>query len=190
MSIADFPILTFASPADFEMWLSKNYQTDGILIKMAKKASGIPSINWDEALEVALCYGWIDGQRNSFDDTYFLQKFTPRRTRSTWSQRNVAKIAELIKSGRMQPAGLVEVERAKNDGRWDAAYASPKNMVMPADFMAALEKNEKALTFFKTLNKSNVFAIYFRLETAKKPETRQRRFDTIMSALENEQKIV
>lgn len=190
MSIADYPVHTFANPDEFEAWLSQNYETDGVLIKMAKKASGIPSIDWDSALEVALCYGWIDGQRNSLDDTYFLQKFTPRRAKSTWSQRNVEKIAQLIAADRMKPSGYVQVELAKNDGRWQAAYASPKNMVIPADFLEALEKNPKAFAFYQTLNRSNLFAIYFRLEMAKKPETRKRRFDAIMNSLENEQKLV
>jgi len=190
MSIADFPVHTFANADEFEAWLADNHTSDGILIKMAKKASGIPSIDWDGALEVALCYGWIDGQRNTFDDTYFLQKFTPRRAKSTWSQRNVEKIAQLIAAERMKPSGHAQVELAKKDGRWQAAYASPKNMVIPADFLVALEKNKKALAFFETLNRSNLYAIYFRLETAKKPETRERRFNAIMSSLENEQKLV
>jgi uncharacterized protein YdeI (YjbR/CyaY-like superfamily) len=179
------PTLPFASVAVFERWLSKHHaQFGGVWIKMAKKDSGIPSITHDQALDVALCYGWIDGQRNAFDGEYFLQKFTPRRPKSLWSKRNIEKVAALTASGRMQPAGLAEVEAAQRDGRWAAAYDSQKNMVMPEDFLKALKQNKPAQAMFNTLSKSNVYAIALRLATAKKPETRQRRFGTLLAMLE------
>ena len=181
----DLPILPFASVSLWEQWLGEHQgQFDGVWIKLAKKASGIASVTHDEALDVALCYGWIDGQRNRDDDSYFLQKFTPRRPKSLWSKRNIDKVAMLTAAGRMQPSGLAEVEAAKQDGRWEAAYASPKNMVVPADFLKALEENKEAQAFFKTLSKSQVYAIAWRLATAKQPKTRQRRFDTLVAMLE------
>jgi uncharacterized protein YdeI (YjbR/CyaY-like superfamily) len=181
----ELPILPFASASAWEQWLSEhNTKIDGVWVKMAKKASGIASVTHEEALDVALCYGWIDGQRKTLDDRYFLQKFTPRRPKSLWSKRNVSKIAMLTAAGRMQPSGLAEVEEAKQDGRWQAAYDSSKNMVFPEDFLKALKKNEQAQAFFNTLNKSSVYAIARQLETAKKPETRKRRFDAYLAMLE------
>jgi uncharacterized protein YdeI (YjbR/CyaY-like superfamily) len=180
----ELPVLLFASGQLLEKWLSTHHHTGGVWIKMAKKASGIASVTHDEALDVALCYGWIDGQRNGYDGTYFLQKFTPRRPKRLWSKRNIAKVAQLTTDGRMQPPGLAEVAAAKKDGRWEAAYASSKHMVFPKDFLEALEKNKPAHTFFNTLSKSNVYAIAFRLTTAKKPETRKRRFDALLAMLE------
>ena len=148
----ELPILPFASVPIFEQWLLENHtEFDGVWIKMSKKTSRIVSVNHDEALEVALCYGWIDGQRKSFDATFFLQKFTPRRARSLWSKRNIAKIAQLTSEGRMQPSGLLEVEAAKQDGRWEAAYDSSKNMVFPEDFLKALAKNKQAQAFLRRL---------------------------------------
>jgi uncharacterized protein YdeI (YjbR/CyaY-like superfamily) len=158
-------------------------QQNGVWIKIAKKTSGIVSVTHDEALDVALCYGWIDGQRKSYDSMFFLQKFTPRRPRSLWSKRNVAKVAKLTATGRMKPSGLAEVEAAKRDGRWEAAYDSSKNIVMPADFLKALEKNKRAQAFFNTLSRSNLYAIALRLTTARKPETRQRRLDALLAML-------
>jgi uncharacterized protein YdeI (YjbR/CyaY-like superfamily) len=169
------PVLTFATAAGWQAWLEQHHdQAGGVFIKMAKKASGIASVTHDEALDVALCYGWIDGVRKSLDDRYFLQKFTPRRARSLWSKRNIGKVAMLEAEGRMQPAGRAEVERAKQDGRWAAAYDSPANMPVPEDFLQALAGNPHAQATFKTLNRANLFAIAFRLHTAKRPETRQR----------------
>lgn len=188
-AIKELPILFFESALVFEKWLFNHHtELDGLWIKMSKKASGIVSVTYEEALSVALCYGWIDGQRKTFDDTFFIQRFTPRRAKSLWSKRNVGKIATLISQGKMQPAGLLEVEAAKQDGRWEAAYASSKNMVFPEDFLKALAKNKQAQAFFKTLGKSNLYAIAFRLETAKKPETRQRRFDALLGMLERGEK--
>jgi uncharacterized protein YdeI (YjbR/CyaY-like superfamily) len=181
----ELPILPFASVSLWEQWLFEHHaQLDGVWIKVAKKASGIASVTHDEALDAALCYGWIDGQRKTYDSRFFLQKFTPRRPKSLWSKRNINKVAELTAEGRMQPAGLAEVEAAKQDGRWEAAYDSSKHMVFPEDFLKALEKNKQAQAFFNTLSKSNVYAIAWRLETAKKPETRKRRFDALLGMLE------
>ena len=179
------PTLPFASVLLLEQWLFKHHdQLDGVWIKIAKKASGVASVTHDEALDVALCYGWIDGQRNSYDDRYFLQKFTPRRPRSLWSKRNIDKVAMLMAAGKMQSSGLAEIEAAKQDGRWEAAYDSQKNMVVPKDFLKALGKDKQAQAFFNTLSKSNVYAIAWRLETAKKSETRKRRFDALLAMLE------
>jgi uncharacterized protein YdeI (YjbR/CyaY-like superfamily) len=157
-------------------------------VQVAKKAAGIASVTHDEALDVALCYGWIDGQRKPYDDTYFLQKFTPRRSKSLWSKRNIEKIAALTAAGRMQPAGMAEVEAAKRDGRWEAAYDSSKHMVLPVDLLEALAGNQRAQTFFETLNRTNVYAIVWRLQTAKKPETRKRRLEAMVAMLEKGEK--
>jgi uncharacterized protein YdeI (YjbR/CyaY-like superfamily) len=181
----ELPLLPFASASLWEQWLAEYHaQLDRVWIKVAKKASGVASVTHDEALDVALCYGWIDGQRKTYDSQFFLQKFTPRRPKSLWSRRNVAKVAKLTAAGKMQPAGLAEVEAAKRDGRWEAAYDSPKNMVVPEDFLKALEENKQALAFYKTLSKSSIYTIAWRLQTAKKPETRRRRFDALLVMLE------
>ena len=181
----ELPILAFASAAAFEKWLSKNHTSAGVWIKMAKKATGIPSIAWDEAVDVALCFGWIDGQRNSLDADYFLQKYTPRRARSIWSKRNIAKIETLTARGKMQPAGMAQVDAAQKDGRWDAAYGGASEMVVPEDFLKAVKKSKKAQACFDTLKASGRFAISFRLHTAKKPETRARRFEALLAMLED-----
>lgn len=184
--VTDFPLISFESFAAWQKWLDvHNSSANGIWIKIAKKDSGIPTVTYDEALDIALCYGWIDGIRKSVDEKYFMQKFTPRRPKSLWSKRNVGKVAELITAKKMRPAGLAEVEAAKADGRWQAAYDSQKDMVIPADFLAAVEKNPRAKKVFSTLNKSSLFAIYFRLSTAKTPETRARRFNVLLQKLEN-----
>ncbi len=180
----EFSILPFASVDLWEQWLAEHHATlNGVWLQIAKKASGIASVTYDEALDVALCYGWIDGQSKRYDETFFCQKFTPRRPRSLWSQRNIEKVAMLTAAGRMQPAGLAEVEAAKQDGRWEAAYASPKNMTVPEDFLQALANNPPAQDFFNALNKTNVYAIAWRLATAKKPETRQRRLEALVAML-------
>jgi len=146
-------------------------------------------VTHDEALDVALCYGWIYGQRKPYDNTYFLQKFTPRRPKSLWSKRNIEKVAELTAEGRMQSSGLEEVEAARRDGRWEAAYDSARNMVVPEDFLQALGENQEAQAFFSTLNKANVYAIAWRLQTAKTPETRKRRFDALLAMLARGEKL-
>ena len=190
MATNELPILPFASVALWEQWLSEHHtRCAGVWLKIAKKASGIASVTYDEALDVALCYGWIDGQRKTADSEFFLQKFTPRRPKSLWSKRNIAKVVELTAAKRMQPSGLAEVEAARRDGRWAAAYDSPKDIVVPEDFLAALRENQQALAFFNTLSKANVFAIAWRLQTARQPETRQRRFAALLAMLEREEKL-
>ena len=183
-NLNELPILPFESKKKFADWLAKNHdKSAGLWLKIAKKAAGIPTVTYAEALDVALCYGWIDGQKGSFDEQYFLQKFTPRRPKSIWSKINVEKVAGLIASGEMKPAGLKAVEAAKQDGRWDAAYSSQKNIVVPADFQSALEKNKKAKAFFETLTGSRRYAFLFRIETAKKAETREKRIRQFVEML-------
>ncbi len=179
------PTRAFKDAKAWESWLAKNHKAvDGIWVRMAKKASGIKSITYPEAVEVALCYGWIDGLKRPESPTTWIQRFTPRRRRSIWSEINRNKALGLIEGGRMQPAGLEEVERAKRDGRWDAAYASPKSATMPPDFEKELNRRPKAKAFFKTLSKTNSYAIMWRIQTAKKPETRARRIATYIAMLE------
>lgn len=184
------PVELFANPADFERWLRKHHaKASCVWVKYAKKKSGIPSINWDQAVDVALCYGWIDGQAKSLDDTYSLQRFTPRGKKSKWSKLNRERVARLIKEGRMQPAGLAEVERAKADGRWDAAYDSPANAKVPDDLAKALAKSAKAKKFFESLSSANRYAILYRLHDAKRPETRARRLEKFVEMLKNGEKL-
>jgi uncharacterized protein YdeI (YjbR/CyaY-like superfamily) len=186
----DLPILPFERQKDWVVWLEKNHATSsGVWIKLARKASGIQSVTYDEALEVALCYGWIDGQRKSYDETSFLQKFTPRGPRSIWSKINTEKALRLIESGRMKPAGLKAVESAKQDGRWDAAYAPQSKAVAPDDLQAELDRNAKAKAFFATLDSRNRYAILHRIHTAKKAETRARRIEQFIRMLEKKEKI-
>lgn len=186
----ELPTLTFASQSKFADWLAKNHdKSDGIWMKLAKKDSGIATVTYIEAIDIALCYGWIDGQKNSFDEKYFLQKFTPRRPKSIWSKINVEKVERLIKSGQMKPAGLKAIEAAKADGRWAQAYDSTKNMSVPEDFQKALDKNKKAKAFFATLNRVNQYAILFRIQNAKKTETRERRIKQFVEMLEKNEKI-
>ncbi|TMK66099.1 MAG: hypothetical protein E6G53_04955 [Actinobacteria bacterium] len=180
----DLPVLTFASRSEWDAWLDEHHAaSEGLWIKIAKKASGIETVTHAEALEAALCYGWIDGQRDRFDDTWFLQRFTPRRARSRWSQVNRAKAVELIERGLMQPAGLREVERAKADGRWDAAYEPVRSATVPEDLQRELERNPAAREFFETLNSQNRYAILYRLADAKRPETRTRRLEQFVAML-------
>lgn len=189
MKDAEYQVIAFASPSEWEEWLrSENGKTPGIWMKYAKKGSGITTLNHQEAIEVALCYGWIDGQGKKLDDNYWLVKFTPRGAKSIWSKRNVEIVDRLISEKRMQAAGLIQIEAAKKDGRWDLAYDSPKNMVVPADFLKMLAKDKKAESFFQTLNKTNTYAIVWRLQTAKKPETRVRRMTAILEMLSKEEK--
>lgn len=186
---SELPVLPFSTAAKWNRWLEKNHASaDGIWLQLFKKDSGIASINHSEALDEALCYGWIDGQAKSYDERSYLQKFTPRRARSIWSKRNIEHIARLDKAGKMRPAGWKEVEAAKSDGRWERAYDSPANMVMPEDFMQRLSKNKKSAAFFDSLSKTNKFAIGWRLQTAKKPETREKRMKTILEMLRNGEK--
>ncbi|HEY0601611.1 MAG TPA: YdeI/OmpD-associated family protein [Herpetosiphonaceae bacterium] len=186
----ELPIMAFARQQDWEQWLDQHHaDSPGVWMQIAKKASGIESVNYTEALDVALCYGWIDGQKKTYDESSFLQKFTPRTPRSTWSKVNQGKVAALIESGKMQPAGLKEIERAKQDGRWEAAYDSPSRATVPEDLQAELDKHPQASAFFATLNSQNRFAILFRIHTAKKPETRARRIQQFIEMLEKGEKI-
>jgi uncharacterized protein YdeI (YjbR/CyaY-like superfamily) len=188
-TIPELQVLSFASPEAFETWMDKNHETSpGIWVQFYKKASGIPTITYTEAVLTALCYGWIDSQAKSLDETSYLQKFTPRRTKSIWSAVNTARIEQLTKAGKMKPAGLLQVTAAKQDGRWQAAYAPPSTMEMPEEFLTALNANEKAKAFFATLNKTNTYAIGWRLQTAKKPETRTKRIALIIGMLERGEK--
>lgn len=181
----ELPTLTFESKKKFADWLAKNHdKSAGVWLKLAKKGTGIPSVTYAEALDVALCYGWIDGQRNSFDDQYFLQKYTPRRPKSIWSKINVGHVERLVASGEMKPSGLKAIEAAKHDGRWDAAYDGQKNMSVPEDFQSALERNKKAKVFFETLTGSRRYAFLFRITTAKKAETREKRIRQFVEMLE------
>ena len=181
----ELPTLPFESKGKWADWLAKQHdKSAGVWMKLAKKATGIPSVTYVEAVEVALCYGWIDGQAGSFDEQYFLQKFTPRRPKSIWSKINVEKVERLIASGEMKSSGLKAVEAAKQDGRWDAAYSSPKNIVVPEDFQSALSKNKKAKIFFESLTGSKRYSFLFRIETAKKAETREKRILHFVEMLE------
>lgn len=178
-------LLPFATQDEFEAWMEANHATaDGVWIKVAKKGSGIPSITTPEALDVALCFGWIDGQRKSIDEIYYQQKYTPRRARSKWSKINCAKVETLIANGAMRPAGHAEIERAKADGRWDAAYDSPSNMQVPPDLQAELDARPAAAAAFAALNATNRYAILYRLHDAKRPETRARRLAQFVEQLE------
>ena len=183
-------IRAFATPADFWEWLEANHASEPELwLKIYKKASGTPSVDWNEAVVEALCWGWIDGVKKSLDDDAFLQRFTPRRAGSNWSKRNREHVDRLLAAGRMQPPGMIHVEAAQADGRWEAAYAPASEMTLPDDFMAALVERPTAQTFFATLNKQNLYAISYRLQTAKKPETRQKRFKQFLDMLEKGEKL-
>lgn len=174
----------FRSSAAFRKWLAANHgRTEGIWLRIFKKASGRPSITYAEALDEALCFGWIDGLKHSHDELSWHQKFTPRRARSGWSKINTQHAERLIQAGQMQPPGRAQVEAAKNDGRWTAAYHSSIHATFPDDFLTAVGKNKNAKAFFDSLNKANRYAIAYRLQTAKRPETRQRRLETILGML-------
>lgn len=184
------PVKAFKTAALFEAWLAKNHATsDGIWLRIYKKGSGIQTVTYDEALDAALCYGWIDGQKKKYDEDSWIQKFTHRRPKSMWSKRNREHIARLTKAKRMRPSGLAEVTLAKADGRWDQAYDSPANMQVPEDFLRELKKDKKVLDFFLTLSKANTYAIAWRLQTAKKPETRARRMQDLLAMLAREEKL-
>jgi uncharacterized protein YdeI (YjbR/CyaY-like superfamily) len=186
----DLPIIAFANQQEWEAWLNDLHaDTKGLWLKLAKKGSDVSTISYAEALEVALCYGWIDGQKAAFDDQYWLQKFTPRGPKSIWSKVNCDKAQALLAEGRMQPAGIAQMERAKADGRWDAAYESQSKIAVPPDFQSELDKNPQAQEFFDTLNSVNRYAILFRIQTAKKPETRFARIQKFIEMLVQHQKI-
>jgi len=177
--------LHFKSSADFRSWLKKNYaESEGIWLRIFKKDSGEKSLSYAEALDQALCYGWIDGQTKPCDERSWLRKFTPRRSMSGWSKINTQHVERLTKAGIMTRTGLAAVKAAKADGRWKVAYDSPRNASPPEDFLKELAKNKKAKTFFESLNKANVYSIVYRLQTAKKPETRERRMKMILAMMD------
>lgn len=183
------PTIAFKTSESFETWLEKQHdQSSGIWMKIFKKDSGKKTITYAEALDVALCYGWIDGQKQTFDEEAWLQKFCPRTAKSIWSKVNIGHVERLINTARMQPAGLKAIEKAKADGRWERAYDSSSKMTIPEDFLNELAKNKMAEAFFKGLNKTNLFIIGFRLQTAKKQETREKRMKEIIAKLANGEK--
>ena len=184
------PMLLFENPQAWATWLDENQATSpGVWLQIAKKGAGYTSVSYAEALEVALCYGWIDGQKQSFDEAAWLQKFTRRGPKSIWSKINREKAEALIQSGQMQPAGLATIERAKQNGQWDAAYDSHSKATVPDDLQAALDQNAEAKAFFATLNSNNRYAILFRIQTAKKAETRAKRIEQFVQMLERHEKI-
>ena len=181
--------LPFRSAADFEKWLSTNHlHSPGIWLQLYKKGSNVESISYLEAVHVALCYGWIDSQVKGIDERSYVQKFTPRKSKSIWSKINTHRVEKLISEGKMQPAGLKEIVGAKADGRWEKAYHSPATMSTRAELEKKLQTNLKANTFYQSLNKSSKYTIAFKIETAKKPETRARRLESILTMLENGEK--
>jgi len=183
------PVLLFKTATEWEEWLVKNHDTfPAVWIKFAKKDTGAVSVTYDEALEVALCYGWIDGLINAYDEKYYLTRFTPRKAKSVWSKRNVELVERLVREGRMHASGLQVIAEAKANGNWSLAYDSGGTMQMPEDFLQELAKDKKALEFFNTLTKTNTYAIAWRLQTAKRAETRQKRMETILAMLHRGEK--
>jgi uncharacterized protein YdeI (YjbR/CyaY-like superfamily) len=186
----DEETMEFASEEELRAWLDRNHRVSaGFWLKLKSKAAGEDVLTYAQALDVALCYGWIDGQKSKFDDTHWLQRFTPRSARSRWSKVNQDKVAALIERGVMQPSGMAEIERAKADGRWEAAYAGSKSAAVPDDLAAALEANPAAAEFFSTLDSQNRFSILYRVQDAKKPETRARRIEKYVGMLAKHEKI-
>ncbi len=187
---AELPILLFATPADLERWLEENHAgSKGIWLKIAKKGSGEHSVDYGQALDLALCFGWIDSQKRALDATHFLQRFTPRRPGGRWSRINREKAEALVVAGAMRAAGMAEVEAARSDGRWEAAYEGQRSAAVPDDLRAEMEANDAAREFFEGLDKANRYAIVYRLEEAKKAETRERRLRKFVAMLERGEKI-
>lgn len=186
----DLPVLAFESQRTWEGWLDENAATSkGLWLKIAKKGLSIQSVSYPEALDAALCQGWIDGQKASFDERFWLQRFTPRKPRSSWSKVNRQKVTELVQRGKMKPRGLEEVERAKRDGRWDAAYDAQSAATVPDDLRRRLDENPQASAFFATLDSRNRYAILHRIQEAKKPETRARRIEKYVAMLSEHEKL-
>ena len=187
---SELPVLLFAGPAELEGWLEANHAgSEGLWLKIAKKGVEPPSVTYGEALELALCFGWIDSQKRGHDESHFLQRFTPRRPRGRWSKINREKAEALIEAGKMRPTGLAEVDAAKADGRWEAAYAGARTAEVPADLQRELDGSPAAREFFASLDSSNRYAILYRLQEAKRPETRQRRLAKFVAMLERGEKI-
>jgi uncharacterized protein YdeI (YjbR/CyaY-like superfamily) len=185
----DLPVELFAGPDELEAWLEANPEADGVWLQIAKKGAPAPSVTYVEALEVALCFGWIDSQKRGLDETHFLQRFTPRRPRGRWSKVNREKAEALTAAGKMRPAGAAEVEAAKADGRWEAAYEGQRTMAVPDDLQRELDAGPKAAEFFAGLSGQNRYAILYRLDEAKRPETRARRLAKFVAMLERGEKI-
>ncbi|PKW11937.1 Uncharacterized conserved protein YdeI, YjbR/CyaY-like superfamily, DUF1801 family [Streptomyces sp. 1222.5] len=184
------PVLPFATQDAWEKWLEENHEVvPGVWVKIPKADSGIDGVDYAQALESALCYGWIDGQKKKFDDQYWLQRFTARRKGSKWSKVNRDKVTDLIERGRMRPAGLREVEEAKADGRWEAAYSAQSKATVPDDLRKALDAAPAARDFFATLDSRNRYAILHRVEDARKPETRTARIEKFVAMLAEEKKL-
>jgi uncharacterized protein YdeI (YjbR/CyaY-like superfamily) len=190
MASASLPTISFATAEQWRVWLNERHASaPGVWLKIAKQGLGIQTVTYAQALDVALCFGWIDGQKNRFDERYWLQRFTPRKPRSKWSQINVAKATELIASGAMQPAGLAEVQRAQADGRWERAYTGQRTATVPEDLRRALDQNPAASEFFATLNSVNRYAILYRIQDAKLPDTRARRIEKYVAMLNDGKQI-
>lgn len=184
------PMKLFERQRDWATWLKNNYDTSsGVWLQLAKKDAGVQSVSYDEAIEVALCFGWIDGQKKAHSEQYWLQKFTPRSAKSVWSKINKAKALALVEAGKMKPPGLKEIERAKHDGRWNAAYDSASKSTVPSDFQSALDGNTRAKNFFGTLDSRNRYAVLFRIQTAKNAETRAKKISQFVQMLERSEKI-
>ncbi len=186
----ELPIHYFERKQDWTAWLNKNHASSpGVWLQLAKKSADVSSVSYDEAIEIALCFGWIDGQKQAHSDQFWLQKFTRRSEKSVWSKINRDKALALIETGKMKPAGLKEIERAKSDGRWDAAYDSSSKATVPIDFQSALDSNASAKAFFGTLDSRNRYAVLFRIQTAKKAETRAKRISQFILMLERHKKV-
>lgn len=183
-------IIGFESAEEFERWLTENHDSSpGIWLKLRKKAPGVVALDYPQALESAICFGWIDGQKRGLDDSFWLQRFTPRKARSKWSKINRDKATALTEQGRMRPPGLAEVERARADGRWEAAYESWGSAQVPEDLAQALAANPAAAEFFATLDSQNRYAVLYRIHDAKRPETRARRIEKFVAMLAEHQKL-
>jgi uncharacterized protein YdeI (YjbR/CyaY-like superfamily) len=183
------PVIAFATQPAWEAWLAAEHErSKGLWLKIAKKDSGVESVTYAEALEGALCYGWIDGQKGSLDERFWLQRFTPRGRKSKWSRINRDKATDLLERGRLRPAGRLQVEQARADGRWEAAYEAQSRVTVPDDLQSELDRNPTAQAFFATLSRVNRYAILYRLQDAKKPETRARRLAQFMTMLNEQRK--
>ena len=189
-STTELPIHYFKRQQDWFAWLNDNHATSsGVWLRLTKKGNDTPSVSYEEAIEIALCFGWIDGQKKSLSEQFWLQKFSHRAVNSVWSKINKNKALTLIKTGKMKPAGLKEIELAKVDGRWEAAYDSASKATVPSDFQSALDRNARANEFFGTLDSRNRYAVLFRIQTAKKPETRAKKISQFILMLERHEKL-
>lgn len=186
----DLPVLAFPDQAAFDAWLETEHATaPGVYVKLAKKGAGVPSVTYAELVESCLCFGWIDGRSNRLDERFYLQRLTPRRARSVWSQKNVDAVEALIRAGRMRPAGLAAVDAARADGRWERAYAGSKDITVPDDLAAALDADPKVRAEFESLDGANRYAILWRVHTAATPATRARRITAAVDLLREGRRI-